>query len=189
MSERGNDSVFTEDHQLRTFHSESALSQGHGVSTARPDLYIQKPRKQPVLIGAKSEPTLSLRKPHPLLDTSDDSHSYSYNELILAAETLENIVNEGTLIGSIRPEFRSLNKIGVEHSGREMTDHVLKLVYGTMKCTSSDHVDMFYHDLDKNDTLLASFVKHTISILLFLYNNFQHTNTYFWIFNVQFSNN
>ncbi|KAJ1342402.1 hypothetical protein BSLG_003027 [Batrachochytrium salamandrivorans] len=83
---------------------------------------------------AKSEPAISTHKSHPLLDSFEDTRPHTYNELILAAETLENIVNEGTFVGSIRSRYKMYGKAHEPmHSGREMSDQVLKLVYGTMK--------------------------------------------------------
>ena len=79
--------------------------------------------------SVKSEPAIASRKSHPLLNYQDDDKPQSYADLVLAAETLENIVNEGSFIGTIKARFKSSD------SGREMNDHVLKLVYGTMKCS------------------------------------------------------
>ncbi|KAJ3322157.1 putative methyltransferase nsun7 [Blyttiomyces sp. JEL0837] len=83
------------------------------------------------LFGAQSEPALSNRKPHPLLD-EDISTAYTYSELLLGAETLENIVAEGVYMGATLRRFRSETGDRPK-SGREMTDKVLRLVYGTMK--------------------------------------------------------
>ncbi|KAI8927514.1 hypothetical protein BC831DRAFT_452189 [Entophlyctis helioformis] len=118
---------------LRPYHSESSLLPGPSASEQRPTSTLR----------LKSEPVLSTRKAHPLLDTDDDHTQQTYNELILSAETLENIVNEGTFVGPIRSRS-SISKMGhargqsggeheVQHAGREMSDRVLKLVYGTMK--------------------------------------------------------
>ncbi|KAH6581589.1 hypothetical protein BASA61_009008 [Batrachochytrium salamandrivorans] len=120
---------------LRPYHS-------NGYISARPfsqqdRLYTQGGvRTCPTLRlhQAKSEPAISTHKSHPLLDSFEDTRPHTYNELILAAETLENIVNEGTFVGSIRSRYKMYGKAHEPmHSGREMSDQVLKLVYGTMK--------------------------------------------------------
>lgn len=83
------------------------------------------------LTTATSEPTLSPRKSHPLLDDLDDPNPHTYAELLLAAETLESIVAEGVLVGATVRRFKGGTKGG---EGGGMSDRVLKLVYGTMKC-------------------------------------------------------
>ncbi|KAJ3108876.1 putative 28S rRNA (cytosine-C(5))-methyltransferase [Phlyctochytrium planicorne] len=96
---------------------------------------------RPVLVMTQSEPALNQgRKPHPLLDDSGIGDPHTYNELLVAAETLENIVMEGihgTTAGAIR-RFKgfshgSQNDENKPSSGREMSDRILRLVYGTMK--------------------------------------------------------
>jgi hypothetical protein len=90
---------------------------------------IEKSEKR--IIGhSVSEPTISTRK-HTLLDEEDDNPPHTYYEYLFAAETLENIVNEGAFVGTIRSK---LKWYGNNQVGREMSDRVLKLVYGTMKC-------------------------------------------------------
>ncbi|KAJ3275849.1 putative 28S rRNA (cytosine-C(5))-methyltransferase [Terramyces sp. JEL0728] len=82
--------------------------------------------------NAISEP--NLQKKHPLLDASDDRITHTYHELLFAAETLENIVNEGAFVGTVRSKFKWLaGEKDLEYVGKEMSDRVLKLVYGTMK--------------------------------------------------------
>ena len=78
------------------------------------------------VLKSKSESYLSTRKSHPLLNFDDDFSKSHYGDIILAAETLENIVNEGSFIG-----YRAVAKSA---GCREMSNNVLKLVYGTMKC-------------------------------------------------------
>nr|KAJ3419985.1 hypothetical protein HK105_006256 [Polyrhizophydium stewartii] len=126
---------------LRAFHSESSIAPGPSASQPRPQVQFAAGTKAPhlpppaSLFGSKSEPTLSSsspspsqRKSHPLLDTLEDNTPHTYNEIMLAAETLENIVNEGTFVGSIRARFKLYAKQpDVEHAGREMSDRVLKL--------------------------------------------------------------
>lgn len=82
-------------------------------------------------LTAKSEPGLVRSTTHPLLDDIDDSVP-RYEEYLFAAETLENIVNEGTFVGTINSKFQW--HPGANQVSREMSDKVLKLVYGTMKC-------------------------------------------------------
>ena len=106
---------------LRPFFSESSLQ-------------VEKETKKPSFFTAKSEPSLSKRKLHPLLDDDFGNKPHSYNELILAAETLENIVMEGTLVGAtIRSRLALLGKKAKKDSS-QMTNRVLQLVYGSMKC-------------------------------------------------------
>lgn len=85
---------------------------------------IQKDR------NAVSEPNLTAKR-HPLLDETDENIPCTYHEYLFAAETLENIVNEGTFVGTIQSRYKWHGKNQI---GREMSDRVLKLVYGTMKC-------------------------------------------------------
>jgi hypothetical protein len=112
------------------------------MTTIRPynsesSLYLTAPGREQTngrnyLLETKSEPNL---KSHPLLNYSDDFTPISYGDLILAGETLENIVNEGTYIGTIKSKLRA--STGTTSSpSREMSSRVLKLVYGTMKCNS-----------------------------------------------------
>ncbi|KAJ3209744.1 hypothetical protein HDU67_005963 [Dinochytrium kinnereticum] len=98
---------------------------------------------RPLLVGTQSEPALSQgRKPHPLLDDTGLGDPHTFNDLLVAAETLENIVMEGihgTTAGAIRrfKGFGGAAAAGETKSvgtvGREMNDKILRLVYGTMK--------------------------------------------------------
>ncbi|KAJ3322853.1 putative methyltransferase nsun7 [Boothiomyces sp. JEL0866] len=99
----------------------------------RPALNINEHQKQRKLNrNAVSEP--NLQKKHPLLDSSDEKTVHTYHELLFAAETLENIVNEGAFVGTIRSKFKWLaGEKDLDYVGKEMSDRVLKLVYGTMK--------------------------------------------------------
>ena len=47
---------------------------------------------------------------------------------------LENIVNEGAFVGTLRSRFKWLASEKSQFVGRDISDRVLKLVYGTMKC-------------------------------------------------------
>jgi hypothetical protein len=87
------------------------------------------------LLGTQSEPAISQRRPHPLLDDGD-SEPHSSSELLLAAETLENIAAEGIYMGATmrRLKMGYSEMDGEKHTGREMNDRILRLVYGTMKC-------------------------------------------------------
>ena len=102
---------------LRAYASDNALEK------SRP--------KRPNVNNTNSEPNLTSIKRHPLLDEIDDQIPHTFHEYLFAAETLENIVNEGAFVGTIRSRFKCTGKNQV---GREMSDRVLKLVYGTMKC-------------------------------------------------------
>ena len=111
---------------LRPYHSESSIAVGKQDQDGSASI-------PPVLVTAKSEPTMR-RKIHPLLDDSDENQPHSYADLLLAAETFENIVMEGTLIGAtIRSRLSILGR-RISKESRQMNNRVLKLVYGTMKC-------------------------------------------------------
>lgn len=97
--------------------------------------------------------------------TNDETESqikHFYYEYLFAAETLENIVNEGLFVGSIISKFQWHS--GANQVNREMSERVLKLVYGTMKCNNFIKLDLPYID-----TLLVK--------------------TQFLVFNNQFLNN
>ncbi|KAI8906764.1 S-adenosyl-L-methionine-dependent methyltransferase [Gorgonomyces haynaldii] len=72
---------------------------------------LHRPKKYQISRDAKSEPQLSVRKSHPLLNFTDDSIPVKYGELILAAETLENIVDEGSFVGPIRARMHGSTAI------------------------------------------------------------------------------
>ena len=102
----------------RKYHSESSLIDPLKLQNSIPAK----------LLSAVSAPSLGA-KLHPLLDDQDENKPTSYIDLMLAAETLENILMEGTLIGAT---FRS--RIAPSKEYGKMNCRVLKLVYGTMKC-------------------------------------------------------
>jgi hypothetical protein len=79
---------------FRQYNSESALNPSIPSSSNDPALHSYTRHAE--LYPAKSEPTISYtaRKSHPLL--VQDSESPHFNTLFLAAETLENIVAEGS---------------------------------------------------------------------------------------------
>ena len=84
---------------------------------------------------SKSEPVLGQQKRHPLLDRDDSSTPHNYHDYLFAAETLENIVNEGAFVGTIKTKYKWFS--GPKENdlvSKDMSDRVLKLVYGTMKC-------------------------------------------------------
>jgi hypothetical protein len=84
------------------------------------------PQNQKQLFPSHSLPALlSVKKSHPLLNQDTPP---SANELSLAAEALENIVADGSLIQSSKKSKNLANE------GRELSDRVLSIVYGTMKC-------------------------------------------------------
>jgi hypothetical protein len=148
------------------------------MTTFRPynsenSLYLTAGREQTngtkYLLETKSEPNL---KYHPLLNYSDDFTPISYGDLILAGETLENIVNEGTFIGTIKSKLRTSTGT-TSGSNREMNSKVLKLVYGTMKCNSL----CFTIVLPYIDTILVK--------TQFLVFNNQVCN-YLYLFNISF---
>ncbi|KAJ3251106.1 hypothetical protein HDU77_006135 [Chytriomyces hyalinus] len=86
-----------------------------------------------VLYATQSEPAISNRKPHPLLNDFDGG-KHSYAELLFGAETLENIAAEGAYAGATMRRYRENAAKGKkEVVGREMTDRILRMVYGTMK--------------------------------------------------------
>lgn len=116
----------------KKYHSESSLVNDHKFQS-----YV--PSK---LISAFSAPSL-VTKLHPLLDDQDENKPTSYSDILLAAETLENILIEGTLIGaSLKSRMASTKEYG------KMNNRVLKLVYGTMKCNIkwfSNHFSFALH--------------------------------------------
>ena len=65
-------------------------------------------------------------KMHPLLDYHDYNIPLNYTDIVLASQTLENIVNEGAFVETIRSTFKSSN-----HT-HEMNNRVLKLVYDAL---------------------------------------------------------
>ncbi|KAI9343907.1 S-adenosyl-L-methionine-dependent methyltransferase [Zopfochytrium polystomum] len=77
------------------------------------------------LFPFRSEPAISHSKN---LD-DDEGPRLRYSELLLGAETLEGIVAEGIYKGITMRKVNHARK----QAGREMTDRVLRLVYGTMK--------------------------------------------------------
>jgi hypothetical protein len=86
-------------------------------------------------IHAISEPLIVHRRRHPLLDDDDSTSPHSYHDYLFAAETLENIVNDGAFLGTIKTKYKWLS--GPQENcfvSKEMSDRVLKLVYGTIKC-------------------------------------------------------
>ncbi|KAJ3417169.1 hypothetical protein HDV05_006375 [Chytridiales sp. JEL 0842] len=109
----------------RNYHSDTSIYQDAG-RTAAAHAAGARP-----LFETQSDPAISSRKPHPLLDDADIGRPYTSNELVLGAETLENIVAEGAHLGATLRRFRS--DAGARNVGREMSDRVLRLVYGTMK--------------------------------------------------------
>ncbi|KAI9091293.1 S-adenosyl-L-methionine-dependent methyltransferase [Phlyctochytrium arcticum] len=109
-------------HGLRAYHSDISLAPG-GPSAA------SLSRRESTATAASS---LSLRKSFSLLDDTDTTKQHSYAELIVAAETLENIVNESVFVGAA--PLRKSKSGGLDVAGKStMGDTVLKLVYGTMK--------------------------------------------------------
>ena len=108
----------------RQYHSESSLI-GHD--------HLQK--SIPVkLLSAVSAPNLGSNL-HPLLDDRDEKYPSRYSEILLASETLENIVMQGTLIGAT---VRSRISSSTADACRKMNTRALKLVYGSMKCNQND---------------------------------------------------
>jgi hypothetical protein len=82
--------------------------------------------------SSKSEPALSTGKKHPLLEYANEGTPHGYFEYLIAAQIIENIVNDGSFIGSIRSRFKWHSD--KKQMGKQMSDTVLKLVYGTIKC-------------------------------------------------------
>lgn len=104
----------------RKYFSESSLLKHQKLQDSLPSK----------LTSALSAPSLGSRL-HPLLDDQEEDRPTSYSDLLLAAETLENILMEGTLIGV---SLRSRLSQASSKEYRKMNSRVLKLVYGTMKC-------------------------------------------------------
>lgn len=105
---------------VRRFVSESAIYTNAAASDLNPEP-----------LHSKSEPVLTKR--HPLLDLDNDD-PHTYHEYIFAAETLENIINEGNFIGTIKSRYSWFSPSkSASYANRAVGDKVLKLVYGTMK--------------------------------------------------------
>lgn len=118
------------DHALhRAYHSEISLAPG-GAAAATLSL---SRRQSAIQMGSES----NIRRSHPLLNDLDDHYPHAFGELILAAETLENIVNESVFVGATplkRVRSGSVDYLSISRDN--MGDRVLKLVYGTMTCKS-----------------------------------------------------
>ncbi|KAI8610454.1 S-adenosyl-L-methionine-dependent methyltransferase [Chytriomyces sp. MP71] len=119
-------------------HDSSALLGRQYKSEVSIDIGSNKAEKPPLVTGtgrllyaSQSEPTFSHRKPHPLLDDLENG-PHSYAELLFGAETLENIAAEGAYAGATMRRYKE-GKIQQGALGREMTDRILRMVYGTMK--------------------------------------------------------
>ncbi|KAJ3171281.1 putative 28S rRNA (cytosine-C(5))-methyltransferase [Irineochytrium annulatum] len=121
---------------MRSYHSDTSL-----VPDINRTVSDRAAGNRPLLIVAQSDPSLAqARKPHPLQDDAGLGEPHLFAELLLGAETLENIVAEGVhgaTAGAMR-RFRGFGSMGSlagdgKAPGREMSDKVLRLVYGTMK--------------------------------------------------------
>lgn len=111
---------------------------------SEPSLQTTALESAPLITHAKSQPALTSR--HPLLAEKEDLQTpHNYHEYLFAAETLENIVNESALIGTIRSKYRWFASTReADFVSKDMSDRVLKLVYGTMKCKNiSSSTDLF----------------------------------------------
>ncbi|KAJ3101518.1 putative methyltransferase nsun7 [Physocladia obscura] len=85
------------------------------------------------LLATRSEPVISTRKLHPLLDDVE-GRRHEYSELIYAAETLENIAAEGVYAGATMRRLKAAgDKSNNGEQNHEMNDQILRMVYGTMK--------------------------------------------------------
>ncbi|KAJ3221782.1 putative methyltransferase nsun7 [Clydaea vesicula] len=112
---------------LRQYHSDTSLI----PATTSPSTNNSK-KLGKKFFPSQSEPTLSIsKKCHPLIGDYENESPPTCNELFYAAETLENIVQEGSLMGTAINKFRG---IGLSDSStREISDRILSIVYGTMK--------------------------------------------------------
>ena len=100
-----------------------------------PGFDVSKDKDLPLLQSTKSEPLL--RKAGHLLLDDIHTDSQSYSDLLLAAEMLESVIMEGTLVGATLRGRLSLLGRQVSKETRQMNARVLQLVYGTMKCMNS----------------------------------------------------
>ena len=111
---------------FREFHSDTSLYPIAGPSSSRKgDLETRHIGN----FSSKSEPALKT-KSHPLI--ADADYTPSCIELYAASETLENIVAEGNLVGASVKRYRGLDN--ASESSKDVSDKVLEIVYGTMKC-------------------------------------------------------
>ncbi|KAJ3148353.1 putative 28S rRNA (cytosine-C(5))-methyltransferase [Geranomyces michiganensis] len=109
---------------LRAYHSDISLAPG-GPSATK-------------LTRAGSNASYgsdsSLQRSHSLIDDLDEADQHTCGEILVAAETLENLVNESVFVGAAplrRGKSGQLENPSVWRDN--MGDKVLKLVYGTMK--------------------------------------------------------
>ncbi|KAI9199691.1 uncharacterized protein BJ171DRAFT_570263 [Polychytrium aggregatum] len=153
---------------LRPFFSESALAPAPSASDPVPDGSACSPAP----LQARSEPILSSRKPSSFFESVDLDVASSYREIIQAAEVLESIVAEGSLAGITITKRHSMSQ---GELWREMTDHVLKLVYGTMKYLP--YIDII---LVKTQFLVYNnqFLHHLSVVKVFLYQLMKHNFDY-----------
>ena len=75
---------------LRPFHSEPSFK--------TPNESLAE-KEKPNLFSVQSEPNIRKKSTSILIEDEADGTLHSYNDLLLAAETLENIVMEGSLLG------------------------------------------------------------------------------------------
>lgn len=123
---------------LRPYHSEPTLELNASSPARAEGPRLALPYN---LIASHSEPTIR-KKTHPLLeeDLECSKNGYNYAELLLAAETFENIVMEGTLVGAnIRRRLSLLGQSSGAKEAGKMNSRVLRLVYGAMKCMYDLH--------------------------------------------------
>ncbi|KND03793.1 uncharacterized protein SPPG_08917 [Spizellomyces punctatus DAOM BR117] len=111
-------------HSLRAYHSEISLAPG-GASASNLS------RRTSSNMAASEN---NLRKSLSLMEDLDDNQSHNFGEFLVAAETLENIVNESVFVGAAPLKRTKSGQVDHAAIWREnMGDKVLKLVYGTMK--------------------------------------------------------
>ncbi|KAJ3268833.1 putative 28S rRNA (cytosine-C(5))-methyltransferase [Borealophlyctis nickersoniae] len=116
---------------LRPYFSDISLAPT-GASASQFKTHTE--HQKPITSAASDSALLQHQKSHPLFDDLNDPQPHTYGELLLAADTLEDIVTEGVFVGANVRRFRGFGHREEEHGSKDvMTDRVLKLVYGTMK--------------------------------------------------------
>ncbi|KAI8823776.1 S-adenosyl-L-methionine-dependent methyltransferase [Fimicolochytrium jonesii] len=112
---------------LRAYHSDISLAPG-GAWAARLS------RSTSNISDDSTASSSALQRSHSLLDDLDAEEQHTCAEILLAAETLENMVNESVFVGAAPYRKMKSGNLGQSALWRDnMGDKVLKLVYGTMK--------------------------------------------------------
>ncbi|KAJ3151516.1 putative 28S rRNA (cytosine-C(5))-methyltransferase [Geranomyces variabilis] len=109
---------------LRAYHSDISLAPGGPSAT----------KLSRAASNASYGSDSSLHRSHSLIDDLDEADQHTCGEILVAAETLENLVNESVFVGAAPLKRGKSGQLENPSVWRDnMGDKVLKLVYGTMK--------------------------------------------------------